>query len=123
MSEATESSSGLSVSEMKPIWYSPAWIAAIVSLITALLTIPQVVGDYFEKEQEVELAEEKVRLAEIENEALLQNEHFKKLITVLRERSPQERKIVLRFMATTLNDQKTIAWALQELERIEEAVP
>lgn len=106
--------------DSKPIWYSPAWIAAIVSLVTALLTIPEVIGNYYEKEQEIELAKETVRLAEIENEALLQNEHFKKLITVLNQKNPQERRIVLRFMATTLNDRKTIAWAIEELERLEE---
>ena len=37
----------------EPIWKSPGWITALAGLVTAILTIPEIVGDYLTKRQEV----------------------------------------------------------------------
>lgn len=33
----------------KPIWHSPVWLTAIVGVISAFFTIPDVIGNYLTK--------------------------------------------------------------------------
>ena len=39
-----------------PIWHSPAWITAIVALVSVFFTVPEVLGNYLSTEQATEAA-------------------------------------------------------------------
>lgn len=55
------------MAEPEAVWKRPGWITAIVGLITALLTVPDVVGTYLSKQQDIELAKENTEAVRILN--------------------------------------------------------
>ena len=109
----------MSTTVSQPIWHSPAWITAIVAFITTMLTIPNTVGDYLSKKQDIELAQAQVRLAEIENRDRETENRYKPVITV-RQTKPEERGMLLRFIAATADSSNTREWAQRELEILSE---
>lgn len=96
----------------EPVWKRPAWITAIVGVISAFLTVPGIVGEYLAKEQDIEAA----RLSNI---ALKQDQEFKIVNDTLAHLGP-ERIFVLRYLAATLDDPEARAWALEEVGRLDE---
>lgn len=98
-----------------PIWHSPAWITAIVGLVSVFFTVPDIVGSYLSKQQDIELAQRNVELAEIKNRDLEKTNHFKNLLTVLQQR-PENREMVLRFIAATSDSLSVRSWADDELK-------
>ncbi len=101
-----------------PIWQSPAWVTAVVGLVSAFLTIPQVVGDYFSKLQDVEIAKEQkesVRLGNLESK---QEQEFRVVNSTLAQQGP-ERVFVLRYLASTLDDAEARNWAREEVNRLD----
>ena len=95
-----------------PVWKRPGWIAAIVSLISAFLTIPEIAGNYLNNYQKAEAlkitnkGEEQKQSLEIFNKALAQ-------------KGP-ERVFVLRFLAATLKDKTAKEWATLEVKRLDD---
>lgn len=97
-----------------PIWHSPQWITAIITLASSFLTIPDVISSYLSKQQEIELSEQKVKLYRIENEDKIQINKFKPLVTVIQSK-PENKAMVLRFISTTAENEKIKQWAKEEL--------
>jgi len=95
----------------KPIWHNPKWLTAIVAVISAFLTIPNVVSDWLTGQQEVELA--KTEVAKQVQDIELQ------IITNTLAQQGQERVFILRYLARTHNDEDVQAWAAQEVERLD----
>ncbi|MDE2810633.1 MAG: hypothetical protein OXN90_19630 [Gemmatimonadota bacterium] len=102
-----------------PIWHSPAWITAMVGLVGAFLTIPQVVGDYFEKNQDIELAKEKTEAARIGNVESKQDQEFSIVNNTLAKQGT-ERVFLLRYLAATLDDPDAKEWAKMEVQRLDD---
>ena len=103
-----------------PVWHSPAWITAMVGLISIFFTVPEVIGNYLAKEQEIDLVSKEIELAEIKNRDLEKSNYFKSLITVLQvnqktPRPDKDRAITLRFIFHTAEDPKIKKWAEAEL--------
>jgi hypothetical protein len=101
------------------IWKRPAWIAAIVSLISVFLTVPEVIGNYLTKQQDIELAKEEtatVRLGNIESK---QDQEFKIVNSTLSQQGT-ERIFLIRYLAATLDDPDAKEWAKKEAERLDE---
>lgn len=129
--------------ESEPVWKRPAWITAIVGLVSVILTVPEISSKYFEKEQAILLAklekkqelrlvglekEQELRLAElkveskrIENQASAQQYEFEIVNNILAQKGP-ERVFVLRYLAATLDNQEARNWAAKEVERLDELV-
>jgi len=101
-----------------PIWHSPAWITAMVAVVSAFLTIPDIVGNYFSKQQEIELQKEKTRAAAIGNEAAKQKQEFEIVNNTLAQQGT-ERVFVLRYLARTLDDSDARGWADAEVVRLD----
>lgn len=104
--------------ESKPIWHSPQWITAIVALVTSLLTIPDVVGTYLSKAQDIKLAEQQIELAKIQNQDEIQKNKFKPLLTVIQNR-PDDRPTILRFILETSENKALQSWAEAELTELD----
>jgi len=103
----------------EPVWKQPAWITAIAGIVSAFLTIPQVVGDYYSKQQDIELAMVKTEEARIINAASKQKMEFEVITNTLKEQGP-ERIFILRYLSATLDDEDAQRWAANEVERLNE---
>jgi len=102
----------------KPIWHSPVWLTAIVGVISAFLTVPDIIGSYLTKQQEIKLQKEKTegfRLGNIESK---QEQEFKIVNNTLAKQGT-ERVFVLRYLASTLDDTDAKKWAQGEVERLD----
>lgn len=102
----------------KPIWHSPGWITAIAGVISAFLTIPEVVGDYLSKQQDIELAKQEVIAKSVSNESEKQTLEFRIVNNTLSQQGA-ERVFVLRYLAKTLDDEDARIWANEEVERLD----
>lgn len=107
------------LSTRPPIWHSPAWIAAIVGLVSAFLTVPEVVGDYLTKQQDIELAKENTEAVRLGNIESKQEQEFQIVNSTLAQQGT-ERVFVLRYLASTLDDKDAKAWAEKEVERLDD---
>ena len=103
----------------KPFWHNPAWITAMVGLVSVFLTVPGVVGNYLTKKQDIDLAKEKRRAAELENTASKQDQEFKIVENTLSLQG-KERVFLLRYLAATLDDEDAKSWARQEVIRLDD---
>ena len=101
-----------------PIWHSPAWITAIVGLISAFLTIPDVAISYIEKQKAVDMAQKTIEEKAIDNADKTLENHYKNLHTVLIKK-PEDRQMTMRFIARTVDNQRIREWAESELELME----
>ena len=98
-----------------PIWHSPAWITAIVGLISAFLTIPDVAISYIEKQKAMDMAQKKIEEKAIDNSDKILENHYKNLNTLLAKK-PEDREMAMRFIAKTVDNQRVREWAESELE-------
>ena len=98
----------------EPVWHKPAWITAIVGVISAFLTIPDVVGNYLSKQQEV-------AAAALANEQANQSKEFEVVQNTL-SRQGTERVFMLRYFAATLDDDEARNWAKAEVARLDRLV-
>ena len=103
----------------EPAWRSAAWITAMVGVVSAFLTIPKVVGDYFIKREEVQLAKETIQAARLDNLAAKQEQEFQVVRNALAQQGP-ERVFVLRYLAATHDQRETREWAQSEVEQLDE---
>ena len=95
----------------KPIWHSPAWITAIVGLVGVFLTIPERVGNYFEKQQEI-------THLEIQNLDSRQEHELNVALNTLAQQG-DERVFLLRYLAATHDDADAKKWAEGEVARLD----
>lgn len=102
-----------------PIWHSPVWITAIVGLVSAFLTVPEIVSSYLSKQQDIELAKEKTREQSVKNENDKQALEFSIVNNTLAQQGA-ERVFVLRYLARTLDDADAQAWAQEEVARLDQ---
>lgn len=98
--------------QTKPIWHSPAWLTAMAGIISLSLTAPEIVGNYLAKEQEI-------KQQMIANKEALQEHEFKIVNNTLAKQD-EERVFVLRYLSHTLDDKEARAWAIKEVERLDE---
>lgn len=91
----------------EPIWHKPAWITAIVGMISAFLTIPGELSEYLVKRQEI-------TAATLENQFNVVNQTLAQQGT--------ERVFVLRYLSVTLDDAKSRRWAVEEVGRLDRVV-
>ncbi len=115
-SSKDSNSSGLSVAKA---WMNPAWITAIVGLLSLFLTVPEVVSTYLTNQQKIELAKVEYDRAQIENVGLQEEQEFRIVSDTLAHQGP-ERIFVLRYLAATIDDPDARAWAANEVTRVEE---
>lgn len=101
-----------------PIWHSPVWITAIVGLISAFLTIPDIIGNYLTKQQDIELAKEKTEEARLGNVESKLDQEFKVVNSTLAQQGA-ERVFLLRYLAATLDDGDAKEWARGEVSRLD----
>ena len=106
-------------SQPAPIWTKPAWITAIVGLISVFLTVPGVFGEYLAKRQDLELAKVKIMAEQIRNKESQQEIEFKIVHNTLAQQGP-ERIFLLRFLASTVDDPDTKKWAATEVKRLDD---
>ncbi len=104
---------------MRSIWHSPAWITAIVGLVSAFLTIPEVVGDYLSKKQDIELAKEQTVALRLRNIVAKQKQEFEIVNNTLAQQGT-ERVFILRYLAATLDDEDAKEWARDEVKRLDD---
>lgn len=102
----------------KPIWHSPAWITAIVGVISAFLTVPEVVSGYLSKQQDIALAKQKTEEQRVKNENDKQSLEFTIVNNTLAQQG-SERIFVLRYLAKTLDDTDAREWANDEVARLD----
>ncbi|AZV77942.1 hypothetical protein EBB79_08555 [Parasedimentitalea marina] len=105
-------------SDPKPVWHNPKWVTAIVGVIGAFLTVPEVVSDYLSKQQDIELAVEKTREQSLKNANDNQSLEFSIVNNTLAQQGA-ERVFVLRYLARTLDDEDAKLWANEEVVRLE----
>lgn len=94
-----------------PIWHNPAWVTAIVGVVSAFLTIPEVVSDYLTREQDIEQQRLLNANSKLEQE-------FSVVNTTLAQQGT-ERIFVLRYLARTLDDEDARSWAEEEVKRLD----
>jgi len=97
--------------QSKPIWHSPVWITAIVGLIGAFITIPDHIGNYFEKGQEIE----KLRLQNIDSKQQQELSLVKETLS----QQGTERIFLLRYLSKTVDDKEAKEWASEEVKRLD----
>jgi len=102
-----------------PIWHKPAWITAIVGLVSVFLTVPEIVGDYLTKQQDILIAKEKTEELRLGNLESKQDQEFKIVNTTLSKQGT-ERVFVLRYLAATLDDDAAKGWAQSEVVRLDD---
>lgn len=102
-----------------PIWHSPLWITAIIGLVSAFLTVPEIIGNYLTKQQDIKLAEKKAEEIQINNEQSKQEQKFKIVNNTLAQQG-SERIFILRYLAHTLDDPDAKKWAELEVERLDD---
>ncbi|WP_089727778.1 hypothetical protein [Candidatus Thiosymbion oneisti] len=100
------------------IWKKPAWITAIVGLISVFLTVPEIIGNYLAKQQDIEIAKENTRALKLKNTESKQDQEFEIVNNIL-ARQGTERVFALRYLAATLDDPDAKAWATKEVERLD----
>ena len=100
------------------VWKKPAWITAMVGLVSAFLTLPDVIGNYLEKRQDIELAKVAIGTVQIQNSDIKQDQEFKIVNNTLALQGT-ERVFVLRYLAATLDDDDAKSWANAEVTRLE----
>jgi|GEM_PF-2945134 len=105
--------------ESKPIWHSPIWITAIVSLISILFTVPEVIGNYLTKQQDIVLAKEKALSVALKNDELKQDQTFTIVHNTLAQQGT-ERVFLLRYLSAALDDEKIANWAKEEVKLLDE---
>lgn len=103
----------------RPIWHSPAWITAIVGLVSAFLTVPDIIGSYFEKQQEIDLAKVKTETARLSNLVSKQEQEFQIINETLAQQGT-ERVFVIRYLSYTLDDEDAKLWAEEEVSRLDQ---
>lgn len=101
-----------------PIWHKPIWITAIVSLISVFFTVPEIVGQYLVKEQDIELAKEKTEALRLGNLEFKQKQEFGIVDSTLSKQG-SERVFMLRYLAATLDDKEARKWAEKEVDRLD----
>ncbi len=101
-----------------PVWYRPAWITAMVGLVSAFLTVPGVVGDYLAKQQDIEIARQKVEAVRLGNLEAKQSQEFAVVQNTLGQQG-EERIFMLRYFAATLDDPEAKHWAEAEVDRLD----
>lgn len=100
------------------VWKKPAWITAIVGLISAFLTVPDIIGNYLTKRQDIELARENTEAVRVANVESKQDQEFKIVNSTLAQQGT-ERIFVLRYLAATLDDPAAKDWAGAEVARLD----
>ena len=105
--------------DSEAVWKRPAWITAIVGVISAFLTVPGVVGSYLEKQQDIKIAEQKVEEAKLNNTLSKQSQEFTVVQNSLAQQGT-ERVFLLRYFASTLDDAEAKTWAKEEVTRLDE---
>ncbi len=118
MSKESEETDAKDREEAEPVWKRPAWITAIVGVISAFLTVPDVVGNYLAKEQDIEIAKQEVMAAEIRNRGQTQDLEFSVIQNSLGQQG-EERVFMLRYFARTLDDPEARGWAQDEVDRLD----
>ena len=103
----------------EPVWTRPAWVTAIAGVISAFLTVPGVIGDYLAKQQEIEIAKQRVEAERLANQRALQDKEFLVVQNTLAQQGT-ERVFMLRYFAATLDDADAKAWAEAEVRRLDE---
>ena len=101
------------------VWKKPAWLTAIVGVISIFLTVPDVIGNYLTKQQDIELAKEKTAAARLKNLDLKQDQEFKIVNNTLAEQGT-ERVFLLRYLSATLDDPAAKTWASEEVNRLDQ---
>ena len=102
-----------------PIWHSPAWIAAIVGLVSVFFTVPDLIGSYLSKRQDIELAKQETEAARLGNINSKQEQEFQIVNNTLANQGT-ERVFVLRYLAATLDDENARSWASAEVQRLDD---
>lgn len=105
----------------EPVWYRPAWVTAMVALVSAFLTVPDVIGDYYAKEQDIEIAKQQVEAARLGNLQSKQSAEFDVVQNTLSKQG-DERIFILRYFAATLDDPEARGWAEAEVIRLDRLV-
>ena len=108
-------------SPAEPVWHRPAWLTAIVGVISVFLTGPEVLGNYFAKQQDIEIAKQEVKAANLRNLQSQQDREFMIVQNTLAQQGT-ERVFVLRYFAATLDDEEAKQWAENEVQRLDELV-
>ncbi len=103
----------------EPIWYRPGWITAMVAVVSLFLTVPERIAEHLAKDQEIELAKQKLEEARLVNLASNQEREFQIVSNTLAQQG-SERVFVLRYLAATLDDEKARSWADGEVHRLDE---
>lgn len=102
-----------------PIWHSPAWLTAIAGIVSIFLTVPDIVGNYLSKQQDIELAKQKTESLHLGNTDSKQKQEFEIINNTL-ARQGDERIFMLRYLAATIDDADAKKWAEKEVEMLEE---
>ncbi|EMI4229830.1 hypothetical protein V6436_004146 [Vibrio vulnificus] len=105
--------------DSKPVWHNPGWITAIVALVSAFLTLPEVIGSYVSKQQDIELAKQTTEAARLGNLESKQEQEFRIVQNTLAQQGT-ERVFVLRYLAHTLDDENAKRWAEKEVTRLDD---
>lgn len=93
----------------------------MVGLVSAFLTIPDIVGNYLTKQQDIELAKEKTEGVRLGNLDSKQDQEFKIVHSTLAQQG-SERVFILRYLAATLDDEAARSWAQGEVTRLDTLV-
>ena len=84
----------------------------MVGLVSVFLTVPEKVGDFFEKQQEIQKLK-------IENTESKQEQEFQIIHNTLAQQGT-ERVFVLRYLSKTLDDNDAKTWATEEVSRLDD---
>lgn len=101
-----------------PVWKHPAWLTAMVAVISVFLTVPDKIGDFFTKKQDIEIAKAEEQAAKLRNEQSKQDQEFLIVQNTLTQQGT-ERVFLLRYFAATLDDVDAQTWAKAEVKRLE----
>lgn len=103
------------------VWKRPAWITAIVGVITALITIPDNIGNYYVKKAESNVKIAEIQATKIENKGSIQQQILQ-IVSEVQKQKGEERVFMLRYLAKTLSDSGAKKWAEVEVERLDRIV-
>lgn len=95
----------------EPVWKRPGWITAIIGLLSAMLTIPNITGEYL-------IAREKTVEIRTKNAGSKQEQETKVINQIISQQGT-ERIFYLRYLAATLDDELARKWAANEVSRLE----
>lgn len=105
----------------RSVWTRPAWITAIVALVSVVSQFPSVVSDYLSNRTAIKLEEQKIDTIKIQNTISSQEQEFRIIFNTL-EQQGTERIVMLRYLAETHDDEATKNWAKNEVRRLSELV-